>query len=92
MLNWKDNVARASRKVGGKYTIWRWPGGRMTWYGEIEEPRYDLRYIDRNGNDGKLWLPRGQPGTLAEAKQMAEEDHDRKLADIDKAKATTTSA
>jgi hypothetical protein len=38
--------------------------------------------------------PRGQPGTLAEAKQMAEEDHERRraaaLAKSDKAKLAST--
>jgi hypothetical protein len=81
-LNWKDNAssggsaARAAREIGGEYRIIRWSGG-ATWYGEITPTVYGIEY--RRGSDWRdIYYPRGRPGTLAEAKQMAEEDYERR--------------
>ena len=79
-LNWKDHSlvshARASRAIGGEYRIICWPGGDKTWYGEITETTYEIEYRPGHStNWDDVSHPRGTPGTLTEAKRMAEEDH-----------------
>jgi hypothetical protein len=86
-LTWKDPrhidhprvvvEARASREIGGWYRILRWPGGDVTLRGDITETAYDVEYVRwlRSDRWGSIDYPRGEPGTLSEAKQMAEEDH-----------------
>lgn len=85
-LNWKDHPndnggtggcsqARAARALGGKYHITRFKGG-VNWFGNIEETHYRIDYYAPGDHNGKFVRhPRGTPGTLSEAKQMAEEDH-----------------
>jgi hypothetical protein len=83
-LNWKDHntdvsEAHASREVGGRYRIRRWLGGDKTWYGAINETTYLIYYRPtRDCNWHNVFHPRGTPGTLAEAKRMAEEDHEKR--------------
>jgi hypothetical protein len=86
-LTWKDPrhadhpravvEARAAREIGGWYRILCWPGGDLTWQDDITETTYDVDYARRLSSDrwDEIDYPRGQPGTLSEAKQMAEEDH-----------------
>jgi hypothetical protein len=83
-MNWTDDTiggseARAARAVGGRYEITCYKGGGRTWYDAIEETRYRIDYIPSRSTN-KLFVrhPRGEPGTLAEAKRMAEEDHERR--------------
>jgi hypothetical protein len=87
-MNWKDNgsgsVARAAREVGGRYWITRNPGG-PTWYGEIQATSYRVEYLAKGDNNWRdIRYPRGAPGTLAEAKRMAEEDHERRRREVSK--------
>jgi hypothetical protein len=85
-LNWKDyedrknagcvSEARAAREVRGRYRILRWEGGE-TWYGEITPTTYEVEFRRSNSSAwNDIFHPRGTPGTLAEAKRMAEEDHE----------------
>jgi hypothetical protein len=69
--------ARASHEIGGWYRILRWPGGGVTLRGDITETTYDVEYARwlRSDRWDSIDYPRGEPGTLSEAKQMAEEDH-----------------
>lgn len=81
-MNWKDygsgSEARAAREIGGRYRIWRYNGG-PTWYGEIEPTSYRVEYLPKGGNNWRdIRYCRGVPGTLAEAKRMAEEDLERR--------------
>ena len=81
-MNWKDHgrgsEARAAREVGGRYQILRFDPG-PTWYGEIQAACYRVEYRANGDNDWRdIRYPRGVPGTLAEAKRMAEEDHERR--------------
>jgi hypothetical protein len=88
-LNWKDDAgggseARASRAIGGRYRITCWRGGDKTWFGAIEETTYEIRYRPNSSHNWQpVRHPRGTPGTLAEAKQMAEEDHARRLRELE---------
>jgi hypothetical protein len=87
-LTWKDPrhidhpravaEARASREIGGWYRILCWPGGGvMVLSGDITETTSDVEYARwlRSDRWRSIDYPRGEPGTLSEAKQMAEEDH-----------------
>jgi hypothetical protein len=87
-FNWKDNgsggEARAARAIGGRYRIIR-HGAQATsvgleptyvqFGGDPFAYSYSVEYRGRDGNWRDIRLPRGAPGTLAEAKRMAEEDH-----------------
>jgi DNA-binding transcriptional regulator YdaS (Cro superfamily) len=75
--NWKDlpdiSTARAARDLGGEYRIRRWKSGAT---GEIT---YTISYRSSVRSNVQDWdevdYPRGKPGTLSEAKRLAEEDH-----------------
>jgi hypothetical protein len=81
-MNWKDSkngnssLARASREVGGRYRIIFYPGGYKTWRGEIAEPFYEVSYCRSHRREWDSCCPRGR--TFAEAKQLAEEDHEER--------------
>jgi hypothetical protein len=82
-LNWKDrgegSQARARRKVGGYYRIIR-RESYVSWRGETIEAHYEVEYRRRVRWDWEeIEYPRGVLGfgTLAEAKRMAEEDHEQ---------------
>jgi hypothetical protein len=85
-MNWKDtnwgSESRAAREIGGRYRAWRCDGG-PTWSGWITDTYYRVEYFPprerRDPNWKNIPYPRGLPGTLAEAKRMAEEDHERRL-------------
>jgi hypothetical protein len=88
-LTWKNphhtshpravSEARASREIGGFYRILCWNGGNVTLRGDITETIYDVEYGRfRSNRWNSIDYPRGAPGTLSEAKQMAEEDHARR--------------
>jgi hypothetical protein len=92
-MNWKDHAscseARAARDVGGKYRVTRHGaqassvGLEPTWVSVGNDPlAYSYRVEYRAPSDGNwhdIRYPRGVPGTLAEAKCLAEEDHERRL-------------
>ena len=86
-MNWKDNggggsEARAAREIGGRYRITRHDGG-PTWFGEIQATSYRVQYLLKGGNNWRdIRYCRGTPGTLAEAKRMAEEDQERRMAEL----------
>jgi DNA-binding transcriptional regulator YdaS (Cro superfamily) len=71
--NWKDlpdsSTARAARSIGGEYRIRRWKSGTT---GEIS---YTISYRSSVQDWDEVDYPRGKPGTLNEAKRLAEEDH-----------------
>src|SRR5262245_19351165 len=74
--NWKDfpdvSTARAARDLGGEYKIRRWKSGAT---GEIT---YAISYRSSAQDWDEIDYPRGKPGTLIEAKRLAEEDHARR--------------
>lgn len=83
----QGSEARASRAIGGRYRIIR-HGARssltglglepafVSWPGDPFAYSYDVEYrAPDNSNWRSIRYPRGVPGTLSEAKQMAEEDH-----------------
>jgi hypothetical protein len=80
-LNWKDRAntggseARASREIGGRYRIVRLPGGYETWRGEIAETVYEIQFCRSHRRD---WNDVAYGRTLAEAKRVAEEDHEER--------------
>jgi hypothetical protein len=81
-LNWKDHgwgsEARASREVGGYYRISRCES-YVSWLGATIEAHYEVEYRRSVRRDWEyIDYPRGVPGTLAEAKRMAEEDQERR--------------
>jgi hypothetical protein len=82
-MNWKDHggssEARARREVGGYYRI-IWCESYVSWLGATIEAHYEVEYrrsVRRDWED--IDYPRGVPGTLAEAKRMAEEDQERRI-------------
>jgi hypothetical protein len=83
-LNWKDHKwgseARARRKVGGYYRIVR-RESYVSWLGATIEAHYEVEYRRSVRRDwDEIEYPRGVLGfgTLAEAKRMAEEDHEQR--------------
>jgi hypothetical protein len=85
-LNWKDSNdgkssgARASRAVRGEYRVFYRPS-YTNWRDEIIEAFYEVEYR-RNSrwdwNDVDIPSLCGWPRSLAEAKQRAEEDCERR--------------
>jgi hypothetical protein len=86
-MNWKDtssggSTARAAREVGGCYYIAR-RESYLSWRGETIEAHYEINYRRRTTHDwNEIDYPRGEPGTLAEAKRMAEEDQEQRRQEI----------
>jgi len=92
-LNWRDfsthSEAHSSRAVGGQYRLTRHcaqassVGLEPTYVAVGGDPlAYNYRIEYRGSGDGNwrdVRSPRGIPGTLAEAKQMAQEDHERRM-------------
>jgi hypothetical protein len=81
-MNWKDHgwgsEARARREVGGYYRISKCES-YVSWLGATIEAHYEVEYRRSVRRDWEyIDYPRGVPGTLAEAKRMAEEDHERR--------------
>jgi hypothetical protein len=88
-LNWKDrgegSEARARREVGGYYRISRCKS-YVSWRGETIEAHYEVEYRRSVRRDwDEIDYSRGifpGPGTLAEAKRMAEEDHEQRRREL----------
>jgi len=85
-LNWKDSNdgkssgARASRAVRGEYWLHCRPS-YTNWSGEIIEVFFEVEYRRNSRCDWRrVYIPSlcGRPRTLAEAKQRAEEDCERR--------------
>jgi hypothetical protein len=81
-LNWKDRAssseARASRAVGGRYRV-IYRGSYLSWRGETVKAHYEVeyrRYARLDWDD--IDYPPNTAVTLAEAKRIAEEDHEQR--------------
>jgi hypothetical protein len=90
-LNWKDcgkgSTARASRDVGGYYLI-SWHESYVSAFGETIEAHYEIEYRRRTRHDWEdidIDYPRWGwpgPGTLDQAKALAEEDCEQRRREL----------